>query len=152
MEHAMKAVVASVFAVLAAGCASPPQSASVYRDYQTQNEQSVRLGTVESVRNVTIANPESGVGALGGAALGGLAGSTIGSGKGEAAGAIAGALAGGLIGQRVEAHADNKPGLEITVHLDDGEYRAITQAADETFRPGDRVRLLSNGTTTRVTH
>jgi outer membrane lipoprotein SlyB len=151
-EHAMKAVVAIILAVLVAGCATPPPSSSTYHYYQTQNEQSVRLGTVESVRNVTIANPESGVGGLGGAALGGLAGSTIGGGKGEAAGAIAGAIAGGLLGQHVEASANNKAGFEITVHLDSGEYRAITQAADEVFRPGERVRLLSNGATTRVSH
>lgn len=148
----MKAVVASVLAVLAAGCASPPQSASVYRDYQTQNAQTVQLGTVESVRNVTIANPQSGVGALGGAALGGLAGSNIGAGKGEAAGAIAGAIAGGLLGQHIESRADQKPGLEITVRLDDGQVIAVTQAADETFNPGDHVRVLSNGVTVRVTH
>jgi outer membrane lipoprotein SlyB len=135
-----------------AGCAYPEQSSSVYHYYQTQNEQFVRSGTVESIRNVSIVNPESGVGGLGGAALGGLAGSNIGSGKGEAAGAIVGALAGGLLGQRIEQSAGTKPGLEITVHLDSGELVAITQAADEAFRPGERVRLLSNGQTTRVTH
>jgi outer membrane lipoprotein SlyB len=151
-EPAMKAVVATALAVLAAGCAVTPPSSSVYHYEQTQNEQSVRLGTVESVRNVTIANPESGTGTMGGAALGGLAGSTLGSGKGEAAGAIAGAIAGGLLGQHIESSANNKPGYEITVHLDSGEYRAITQAADEVFRPGERVRLLSNGATTRVSH
>jgi outer membrane lipoprotein SlyB len=45
-----------------------------------------------------------------------------------------------------------KQGLEITVKLDNGELRAITQEADETFRPGERVRLLSGGGVTRVTH
>jgi len=43
-------------------------------------------------------------------------------------------------------------GLEITVRLENGEMRAITQDADEIFRPGDRVRLLSSGGVTRVTH
>jgi outer membrane lipoprotein SlyB len=38
------------------------------------------------------------------------------------------------------------------VRLDNGELRAITQDADEPFRIGERVRLLSNGRTTRVTH
>ncbi|MGX4642160.1 glycine zipper 2TM domain-containing protein [Massilia sp. SYSU DXS3249] len=141
----------SLAAVLA-GCATPPPSASVYRAYQTQNEQVVRTGTVESVRNVIIANTESGVGTMGGAALGGLAGSYAGSGRGSAAASIVGAIAGGLLGQRVEASANNRPGFEITVKLDSGELRAITQAADELFRPGERVRLVSNGYQTRVTH
>jgi len=42
--------------------------------------------------------------------------------------------------------------VEITVRLDNGELKAITQDADESFRPGDRVRLLSDRRTTRVTH
>jgi outer membrane lipoprotein SlyB len=29
---------------------------------------------------------------------------------------------------------------------------AVTQGADEAFRAGDRVRILSDGATTRVTH
>lgn len=135
-----------------AGCVTTPPSGSVYSAYQAQTEQVVRTGTVESVRNIIIANPESGVGTMGGAALGGLAGSQVGHGGGSAAVGIVGAIAGGLIGQRVEANANQRPGFEITVRLDSGELRAITQAADELFRPGERVRLLSNGYTTRVTH
>ena len=38
------------------------------------------------------------------------------------------------------------------MRLENGEMRAITQDADEIFRPGDRVRLLSSGGVTRVTH
>jgi outer membrane lipoprotein SlyB len=40
---------------------------------------------------------------------------------------------------------------EITVLLDSGKYIAVVQGADELFRAGDRVRVLS-GRTTRVTH
>jgi outer membrane lipoprotein SlyB len=148
----MKSVAALALAGILAGCAYPQQSASVYHYYQTQNEQNVRTGTVESIRNVSIVNPESGVGSVGGAALGGLAGSTAGHGTGQAAATIAGALVGGLLGQRVEQGAGTHPGFEITVRLDTGELIAITQTNDEMFRPGERVRLLSNGQTTRVTH
>jgi outer membrane lipoprotein SlyB len=137
---------------LLGACAGPSNSASVYSSAQTMNEQIVRMGTVESVRNVTIANPESGVGTMTGAALGGLGGSQVGHGNGSAAVGIIGAVAGGIIGNRVENQANNRPGFEITVKLDNGELRSITQAADEMFRPGERVRLLSNGYTTRVTH
>ena len=137
---------------LLGACAGPSNSGSVYSSYQTMNEQVVRMGTVESVRSVTIANPDSGVGTMSGAALGGLAGSSAGSGKGQAAMSILGAVAGGVIGNRVENQTNNRPGFEITVRLDNGEMRAITQLADEMFRPGDRVRLLSNGYNTRVTH
>jgi outer membrane lipoprotein SlyB len=143
---------ALAFAGLLTGCATPPESGSVYNSYQTMNEQVIRMGTVESIRNVTIASPESGVGTMSGAALGGLGGSQVGGGKGSIATGIIGAVAGGLVGQQVERNASNRTGFEITVRLDSGELRAITQPADEMFRPGDRVRLLSNGYTTRVTH
>jgi outer membrane lipoprotein SlyB len=148
----MKIATALVLAGALAGCAYPQPSASIYQYHQTMNEQIVRTGTVESIRNVRIVSPESGVGTLSGAALGGLAGSTAGEGNGQAAMAIIGALAGGLLGQHVEQGANTSNAFELTVRLDTGELVAITQANDEMFRPGERVRLLSNGATTRVTH
>lgn len=148
----MKNIAVIVIASLLAACAYPPRSSSVYSPYQTQNMQVVRTGTVESVRTVTIANRQSGVGTLGGAALGGIAGNAVGGGNGRAATTVIGAIAGGLIGNSVEANANMQPGIEITVRLDSGEMVAVTQAADEMFRPGDRVRLLSSGPTTRVSH
>ena len=149
----MKAQIIAV-ALLAtlAGCAVQPNSANVYNARQAQNEQSVRMGTVESVREVTIDKGETGTGVLAGAALGGVAGSAVGGGKGAIAASILGAVAGGMAGQSIEANAANKRGLEITVRLDNGDMRAIVQDADELFRPGERVRLLSDGRKTRVTH
>ena len=138
--------------LILSGCAVQPNSANVYQSRQTMGEQSVRMGVVESLRNVLIDKGQSGVGTLGGAALGGLAGSTIGRGNGSVAGTIGGVIAGGLIGQNIEQNMNNRPGLEITVKLDNGNFTAITQDADEQFHVGDRVRLLSNGRTTRVTH
>ena len=61
-------------------------------------------------------------------------------------------VAGGVAGQALERRVTEKKGLEITVKLDNGELRAITQEADEVFRPGERVRLLSGTGVTRVTH
>jgi len=148
----MKAAPALALAGILAGCATPPESGNVYNSAETMHEQTVRMGTVESIRNVVIASPESGVGTLSGAALGGLAGSEIGGGKGSIATGILGAVGGGLFGQHVEKGASKRPGFEITVHLENGELRAITQPADEMFRPGERVRLVSNGYSTRVTH
>jgi outer membrane lipoprotein SlyB len=147
-------LVIPLLAAILAGCANPAPSGQVYSASQTQAEQIVRLGTIESIRNVAIANPETGVGTVAGAALGGLGGSQIGHGNGSAAVGILGAVAGGVIGNRLENQANTRPGLEITVRLESGELRAITQLADEPFRPGDRVRLLTDPSTgrTRVTH
>jgi len=126
-----------------AGCAYPGMGSRDYRAYQARGEQSVRFGVVESVRDV---------GTAAGAMLGGIAGSNVGGGNGQVAGAIAGAVLGGIVGQNVEKSANERAGVEITVLLDSGRYIAIVQEADESFRAGDRVRILSGGRTTRVAH
>ena len=145
-----------VFAMLAAlvsgGCATRSTSGSVYSPGQAQREQTVRMGVVESVRNVTIEQQPQGVGVAAGGVIGGIAGSNVGGGRGSIVGAVLGAVAGGVAGQAIEGGVTRKPGIEITVKLDNGELRAITQEADESFRPGERVRLLSGGGATRVSH
>jgi outer membrane lipoprotein SlyB len=83
--------------------------------------------------------------------VGGVAGSTIGRGTGSVLGAVVGAVAGGIGGQAAEQGLTGKRGVEVTVKLDNGQMVAIMQEADETFRPGDRVRILSDGATSRVT-
>ncbi|MEZ5578422.1 MAG: glycine zipper 2TM domain-containing protein [Candidatus Competibacteraceae bacterium] len=148
---------ATVAVVLAAGLVlsgcPASMSGGAYSRNQAREAQEVRLGYVESVRQVLIEGTRSGVGAVGGAALGGVAGSTIGRGRGQVAGAIGGAVLGGLAGSAIEENATRQPGLEITVQLDNGRMLAVTQAADEPFYPGDRVRvLIGNDGTTRVAH
>ena len=145
------AVVAGALALLA-GCATDSSSGSVYSSGQTRNEQTVRLGTVESVREVTIDGGRGTVGAIAGGAVGGIAGANVGGGRGSSVGSILGAVAGGVAGQAVERRVSQKRGLEITVRLENGELRAITQESDEVFKPGERVRLLSGSGVTRVTH
>ena len=135
-----------------AGCAAPPRGGADYRGYETRTEQTVRFGVVESVRMVRINPTDTGVGATSGAVLGGVAGSTAGHGRGSVAGAVAGAVIGGVIGSAVEKDANDRQGIEITVMLDGGKYIAVVQEADESFRVGDRVRILSGRGTTRVTH
>ena len=146
------AAVASMLALTVAGCANPRTSASQYSAGQLGREQVVRMATVESVRVVMIDKGQTGVGTTAGAIVGGVAGSSVGQGKGSVVGAVLGAVAGGVAGQAIEGNSQKLEGLEITVRLDNGELRAIVQAADEQFRPGDRVRLLSGAGGTRVTH
>jgi outer membrane lipoprotein SlyB len=138
-------------AALLAGCAVHT-SPGTYRGYEAGAEQTVRFGIVESVREVTIHPRETGVGSAAGAIIGSVAGSHVGRGSGEIVGAIGGAILGGIIGQQVERDANQRPGVEVTVLLDSGRYIAVVQAADEPFRAGERVRVLSGRGSTRVTH
>ena len=142
---------AAACALVLGGCAYN-YGARDYRSYEARGEQSVRFGVVESVRDVHIQPRETGVGTAGGAVLGGIAGSNVGGGSGQVAGAIGGAILGGIIGQSVERSANDRPGVELTVLLDSGKYISVVQEADESFRSGDRVRILSGRGATRVTH
>ena len=130
-------------ALVLGGCAYP-QGAHDYAPYEVRGEQTVRFGVVESVRDVRLHGGESGVGAASGAAIGMVAGSNVGGGSGQ--------VVGGLIGSNVERSANEQVGVEVTVLLDSGKYLAVVQGADELFRAGDRVRVLSGRGATRVTH
>ena len=127
-------------------------SGSAYTRSQARSLQTVEIGTVDSVRQVLIEGTKSNVGTATGAALGGIAASNIGGGRGQVAASIGGALIGGLAGAAAEEAITRQPGLEIIVRLDSGRMVAVTQAADEPFRPGERVRVLYDGGTARVTH
>lgn len=133
------------------GCATD-QSGSSYAPREARREMSVRMGVVESVRQVTIQGEKTPLGSTTGAILGGVAGSTIGGGRGSSVMALVGAVAGGLAGNAIENNVSKTAGLEITVRLENGQYTAVTQTADEPFRPGERVRVLSDGRTSRVSH
>jgi outer membrane lipoprotein SlyB len=143
----MLAVVSPLFV----GCASGLGSKDYSRE-QARVAQDVQMGVVESVRAVNIEGTKTPVGAGAGAVVGGVAGSTVGGGRGSIVGATVGAVLGGLGGAAAEEAVTRQGGVEITVKLDSGQLLAITQAADEEFRVGDRVRVLSGGGTTRVSH
>lgn len=139
-------------AVLAlTGCATS-KSGEVYTREQARREQTVRMGVVESVREVLLEGTKTPAGTLAGGAIGGIAGSTIGQGKGAAVAAIVGAVAGAIAGNAIEDNATRKQAMELTIMLDGGRMIAVVQEGDpHLFRPGDRVRVIS-GSETRVTH
>jgi outer membrane lipoprotein SlyB len=112
----------------------------------------VRMGIVDSVRNVLIEGTQSGVGAVAGGVVGGVAGSNVGQGRGSTVGSVLGAVLGGVAGQAIEEKVSKKDGLEITIKLDSGQIIAVTQEADEQFHAGERVRVLSGSGVTRVSH
>lgn len=145
------ALLASAAALVLGGCASS-MSGGAYPRAQARQAMEVKMGMVESVRQVQLEGTQSGTGSLAGAVVGGVAGSNVGGGKGAIIATVIGAVAGGLAGSAIEENTTKKLGLEITVKLDDGRLMAVTQEADEAFRPGDRVRVLSNRGTTRVSH
>jgi outer membrane lipoprotein SlyB len=142
-------VLALAAAATLAGCATS-KSGDVYSRDEALREQTVRLGTVESVRPVTIQGTRSGIGAVAGGVAGGVAGSGVGHGRGSTIAGVLGAVGGGVAGQAIEEGTTRKSGVEITVRLDNGELRAIVQEETDKFVAGQRVRLLTTGGVTRV--
>lgn len=134
-----------------AGCASS-MSGDAYTRSQARQSQEVHMAVVESVRSVQIEGTKSPVGSTAGMIVGGIGGSNVGSGKGSSVGAVLGAVTGGIVGSALEEGVTRQDALEITVKFDDGRMIAVTQAMDEKFQPGERVRVLTGGGVTRISH
>ncbi|WP_372013591.1 outer membrane lipoprotein [Pseudoxanthomonas sp. 10H] len=132
-----------------AGCATHG-SPSTFTRSEAGRAQTVESGTVTAVRAVSIQNDSRGVATATGAVLGGLAGSTVGGGRGQTAATVGGAVAGGAAGNAIAG--TTRAGVEVTVQLESGRTVAVVQeGSPDQFRVGDRVRVASDGVTTRVT-
>ena len=150
-QKLLKTIFILLIAALLNACASS-NSGDVYSRDEARKIQTIRRGVVESVRTVKLEGTKTPIGIATGAVIGGVAGSTVGNGKGSAIAAVIGAVAGGLLGSAVEEGITRKDALEITVKLENGSLVAIVQEATEQFSPGDNVRLVENGSVTRVSH
>lgn len=142
-------------AALLAGCAGPSMTGTTYSRQEARKVHYVRYGVVQSSTPVVIeGRTDSPVGAGAGAIVGGIAASNIGGGRGQAAATVLGAVAGGVVGNTIEERATRKQGQEIMIRLDNGEVVSLVQEVvnGQFFRPGERVRLLQSGGTSRVTY
>lgn len=100
-------------------------------------------GVIESTREVTHKGEGSGVGAVGGAVVGGLIGNQVGSGRGNTVATAIGAVGGAVAGNEVEKRVKSNKGYEVTVRLDDGSSRVISEANPPAWRNGDHVKIVS---------
>ncbi|NMG04778.1 glycine zipper 2TM domain-containing protein [Azoarcus taiwanensis] len=143
------AVVAAASLVMA-GCASG-LGGGTYERAEARRAMTVQYGSVEAVRRVQIEGTKTPVGPVAGAAVGGIAGSGVGGGRGRGIATVLGAVAGGVAGAAIEEGVTRRTGVEVTVRLSNGQLLAVVQEdGGENFRPGERVRVLRDGATTRV--
>lgn len=141
----------AALAMVLGGCASG-LTGSDYGRAEARRSMNVQFGMIESIRPVRIEGTKTPVGTITGAAVGGIVGSGVGGGSGRSIATVLGAVGGGMAGSAVEEGVTRQTGLEITVKLDNGQYLAVVQAdGGEGFSPGERVRVLRDGGTTRVT-
>ena len=146
------AVVVSLALVLGA-CAPLPPAVAVYPPRQAMRPQTVELGFVESLREVRIGGYRTGAGGATGALVGGIGGSFVGgSWEANVVGSIVGAILGAFVGGALEEGATSRQGVEVSVRLDTGALVVVVQDAEiDTLKPGDRVRVISDGVVARVT-
>ena len=137
-----------IAALLLGGCASD-QRGGIGGD-NADNVAIIRLGVIESVTPIEM-DASSGSGSHVGGVFGQVGGASAGGGRGATVGTILGGVLGGTLGH--QAGIATKPGMEIWVKLDGGEGKSayVMQPGNpETFKVGDRVRVVRNKGKTRV--
>lgn len=141
----------AILALALGGCASG-LGGGTYERAEARRAMTVEYGTVEAVRAVRLEGTKTAIGPTAGAVVGGVAGSGVGGGRGQAIATVIGAVAGGVAGAAIEEGATRQPGVEVTVRLHSGQLLAVVQADEgEAFRLGERVRVVRDGGTVRVT-
>ncbi|WP_061243061.1 hypothetical protein [Ectopseudomonas composti] len=147
-------LITSLAALLALGGCQSSLTGDTYSRDEARAVQTVRMGTIESLRPVKIEGTKTPIGAGAGAVVGGIGGSGLGGGRGSAVLAVIGAVAGGLLGAAAEEGLTRTQGVEITVREDDGTMRAYVQEVEpnQVFRVGERVRIMTVNGTSRVAH
>jgi outer membrane lipoprotein SlyB len=139
---------------LMAGCASDPYYGSqgpVYHgqgypaqgySYPQAQSQSQYYGVVDRIEVVRTGDSNNIAGTIVGGIVGGLIGHQIGSGSGNTAATIAGAAGGAYAGNQIQQRQRGpNETFRVSVRMDDGSYRTVTQANITDLRTGDRVRV-----------
>ena len=153
----MKTLLAITTAIVLTGCASQSMTGGAYTASQARQAQVVKKGVIVGVKSIQINGGASGVGGVGGAALGTIAGSNNGStgSNKQAASMVAGAILGGVAGHLADSSLNTVDGQEITVELPNGAEIAVAQEIDKkegAFVVGEKVRVLTSPTgVTRIT-
>ncbi|HEY6865227.1 MAG TPA: glycine zipper 2TM domain-containing protein [Burkholderiales bacterium] len=99
-------------------------------------------GTVESIREVELKGEATGLGAVAGGITGAVVGHQVGNGRGQDAMTVLGAAGGAYAGNEIEKNVKKHIVYRVTVKMDDGSFRTVSQAAAPSFSVGDKVRIV----------
>lgn len=106
-------------------------------------------GVVDAIRTVELRGDASGVGAVTGGVAGAVIGNQFGQGRGNTALTILGAAGGALAGNEIEKNMKKRHAYRVTVRMDDGTYRTLSQSQPPSVAIGDKVRIV-NGALARA--
>jgi outer membrane lipoprotein SlyB len=131
----------------AAAAKSPTAKAAATRPAAPVREAAVatcaECGVIESVREIDAKGEGSGLGAVGGGVLGGLLGNQVGGGRGKDVMTVVGVVGGAVAGNEVEKRVKTTRSYAVTVRLDDGTSRIISEASAPSWRIGDKVKIVN---------
>jgi outer membrane lipoprotein SlyB len=147
-----RAALAAGFA-LACGLSAcaPANTGSTYQRGQIQQLGQVSGGQVIGMETVQVAGTQSGIGTIGGGVAGGAAGSAIGHGRAGILGGVAGAIGGLLAGSAIEQGLTSGPATRFFIRRDDGQIVSVVQTNEAQIRTGERVLVIDEGGTARIT-
>jgi outer membrane lipoprotein SlyB len=123
--------------------------------YTRGQAQTLRMGVVESLREVRITGTRSLIGSTLGTVAGVILGSMIGQGGGRTAASIVGAVAGGVFGSSVEEVLNRIDGTQIIIVLEDGSRIAVVQENpinEIPFKVGQTVHVDESAGYTIISH
>lgn len=126
--------------------APTPEDPALYNNlpgYAAQPGYCPNCGTVVAIQAMQVAEPTSGLGGLGGAAVGGLVGNQFGRGSGRTAMTVLGALGGAFAGNSVEQNMNRRVVYRMVVHYEDGTNQTFTQDQPFPFGQGEGVRMVN---------
>jgi outer membrane lipoprotein SlyB len=106
-------------------------------------------GTVESIRTVELKGNPTGVGAVAGGLTGAVVGNQIGRGNGNTAMTILGAAGGALAGNEIEKNVKRHYSYRVTVRMDDGSFRTVSQSNAPSVAVGAHVRVVNGAVIAR---
>jgi len=99
-------------------------------------------GTVASIHAIELKGDASGLGAVAGGVTGAVVGNQIGRGNGNTAMTILGAAGGAFAGNEIEKNVKKHYSYRVTVRMDDGSFRTVSQPSAPAVTVGARVRVV----------
>ena len=110
----------------------------------------LNCGVVDSIQEVAAKGKTSGLGAVAGGVAGGLLGNQLGSGNGRAVLTVGGAAGGAFAGDAIEGQMKKRSVWRVTVRLEDGTVRTLSQNTPPPFAIGERVRIVNGSSIERA--
>lgn len=99
-------------------------------------------GTITAINAIEQAGEGSGLGAIAGGVAGAVLGHQVGGGTGKDIATIAGAAGGAYAGHQIEKKMKKTVRYDISVKMENGQHRTVSQKEAPAFAVGDKVKIV----------